>query len=328
MPSGRRLLENGLRGAIFAPMIPWKVSARNPEKPSSPYRFPLRGAVGLALIAGAWSTSWLQVSPFGQNSFFPLWLGYILTMDALNLWRRGTSPLSRSPGVFLSMFLISAPMWWVFEGINYFTQNWHYLGVEDYSTLRYFVIASWHFSTVIPAVFETAELVGSLKFVDRFGARRPMPVSSWVLIGTTVLGLISLFALVTWPNYAFPATWISIFLLLDPINHLLGRPSVIATLRLGDWRLVIAMGTAALICGWFWEMWNYLAFPKWHYTVPFVQYAQVFEMPLLGYAGYLPFGLEVHAFYYFLYGLVRWVLTGITHIKWAENVQKVEEGPG
>ena len=301
-------MENDLTGAILAQMIPWKGSIEIPEKPIWPYRLPLRGAVGLTLIGVAWSTSWFQVSPLGQNSFFPLWLGYILTIDALNLRRTGTSPLSRSPGIFLSMFLISAPMWWVFEGINYFTQNWHYLGVEDYSTLRYIVIASWHFSTVIPAVFETAELIGSLKFVDRFEAGPPVLVSGWALIGTVVLGLISLFALVTWPSYAFPATWLSVFLVLDPVNHLWGQPSIIGRLRLGDWRLAIAMGTAALVCGWFWEMWNYLAFPKWYYTVPFGQYAHVFEMPLLGYAGYPPFGLEVYAFYYFLCGLVRWVL--------------------
>ena len=66
------------------------------------------------------------------------------------------------------------------------------------------------------------------------------------------------------------------------------------------------MGTAALLCGFFWEMWNYLAFPKWYYTIPFGQYAHIFEMPLLGYAGYLPFGLEIYAFYYFIRGLVRW----------------------
>ena len=70
--------------------------------------------------------------------------------------------------------------------------------------------------------------------------------------------------------------------------------------------MVVAMGVGALVCGWFWEMWNYWAFPKWHYTVPFLEYAHVFEMPLLGYGGYLPFGLEVYASYYFLTSLVGW----------------------
>ena len=46
------------------------------------------------------------------------------------------------------------------------------------------------------------------------------------------------------------------------------------------------------MCGWFWELWNYRSLAKWEYSVPFVHRFQIFEMPVLGYAGYLPFGLE------------------------------------
>ncbi len=67
---------------------------------------------------------------------------------------------------------------------------------------------------------------------------------------------------------------------------------------------MVALGTGALVCGWFREMWNYWAFPKWQYTIPLVDFVRVFEMPLLGYSGYLPFGLEVYATYHFMSGLV------------------------
>jgi hypothetical protein len=49
---------------------------------------------------------------------------------------------------------------------------------------------------------------------------------------------------------------------------------------------------AALACGLLWELWNWGSLAKWHYSLPYVQRFLVFEMPLLGYAGYLPFGLE------------------------------------
>lgn len=52
------------------------------------------------------------------------------------------------------------------------------------------------------------------------------------------------------------------------------------------------MALAALICGVFWELWNFCSLAHWEYTVPFVQRFELFHMPLLGYAGYLPFGLE------------------------------------
>jgi hypothetical protein len=40
-----------------------------------------------------------------------------------------------------------------------------------------------------------------------------------------------------------------------------------------------------------WEMWNFFSAAKWVYHVPFVNGFYLFEMPLLGFAGYVPFGV-------------------------------------
>ena len=274
-------------------------------KPIRRYVLPYRGILGLALIAMSWSASWLQAGALGQYGFFSLWLGYILTLDALALRRNGTSLLTRNPKFFLGMFIAAVPLWWVFEGINQFTENWRYLGAEDYSTLRYTLVASWHFSIVVPAVFETTELIGSLNFVERFRRGPVLPVSRRLLTWAVALGLLSLLGLILWPRYTFPITWISLFLILDPINHLRGHPSIIGWLGRGDWRLPVALALGALVCGFFWEMWNYGAWPKWEYNIPFVHFGQIFEMPVLGYGGYFPFGLETFAAYHFMCGMVR-----------------------
>jgi hypothetical protein len=42
-------------------------------------------------------------------------------------------------------------------------------------------------------------------------------------------------------------------------------------------------------------MWNYLSFPKWVYHTPGTEFLHIFEMPLLGYAGYIPFALELES---------------------------------
>ena len=52
------------------------------------------------------------------------------------------------------------------------------------------------------------------------------------------------------------------------------------------------------MCGFFWEMWNYYAYPKWTYQVPFVDFLHIFEMPLLGFLGYLPFSMELFDLYH------------------------------
>ena len=79
------------------------------------------------------------------------------------------------------------------------------------------------------------------------------------------------------------------------LQALAGRPTVFSPLRQGDWRRVYRLAMAALVCGFFWEMWNVYSLARWVYSVPFVQRCLIFEMPLLGFAGYLPFGLECAA---------------------------------
>jgi hypothetical protein len=39
-------------------------------------------------------------------------------------------------------------------------------------------------------------------------------------------------------------------------------------------------------------MWNSNSLNRWEYEIPYVHKFTIFEMPLLGYAGYIPFGLE------------------------------------
>ena len=179
----------------------------------------VQGVLGLGLVLVAWPASWLNVDPLREYSFFPLWLGYILIVDALVLRRTSSSILTRSPRTFCSLFLLSIPLWWFFEGANYFTRNWHYIGAEEYSTLRYILVASWHFSIVVPAIFETAELVGSFHFLNRLRTGPCLTASRGLLITTVALGTASLFALVLWPKYTFSLAWISLLLVLDPINY-------------------------------------------------------------------------------------------------------------
>ena len=64
--------------------------------------------------------------------------------------------------------------------------------------------------------------------------------------------------------------------------------------RMNGWRLKYfwQAALAGLVCGFFWEMWNYGSLAHWEYSVPLVHRFEIFQMPLLGYSGYLPFGLE------------------------------------
>ena len=259
----------------------------------------------LALCLTAWACSWLRIEPFSSYSFFPLWLGYTLFIDALVLWRTGSSLLIRSRWRFLLLFLASSCFWWIFEGLNKFVQNWYYELDHPYSPFAFFAISTLDFSTVLAAVLETAELLFTFKvFRPRLPASQPGPrLPLWVLTTLTLVGLACLALILLWPHYSFGLVWLSIFFLLDPINNLLGRKSSLAHFVAKDWRFFY-ISLAGLICGFFWEMWNYYSLPKWHYSVPFIGFWKIFEMPLLGYSGYLPFALELFAMYQLLLVLI------------------------
>jgi hypothetical protein len=68
---------------------------------------------------------------------------------------------------------------------------------------------------------------------------------------------------------------------------------------------VIALSVGCLICGLFWEMWNFYSWPKWVYRIPYADVFHLFEMPLAGYLGYIPFSLELFALYHLVTGLFR-----------------------
>lgn len=266
--------------------------------------FPRQGWVGAALIAAAWPLNWLLPGNRTAWLFFPLWLGYSLLVDGLVYFRKGSSLLSRSWFRYAGLFLISAPAWWLFEAINLRTQNWSYRGLESLTPIEYFLLASLNFSTVIPAVFGSAELISSLPFIQRL---KPWLVIRDDVRTTTaffISGLAMLVLLLAWPVYFFPFVWLSVYFITEPVNVWLGNCSLAEGTRVGNWRAVVSLFLGVLVTGFFWEMWNYWSYPKWVYQVPGVDFFRVFEMPLLGYGGYLPFALELHALYSFAGGLL------------------------
>lgn len=269
-------------------------------------RFPLYGILALALCLAAWACSWLRIDPLYRYSFFPLWFGYILFIDALVVWRRGKSLLTRARWHYPLLFLTSSLFWWAFETLNIPVQNWHYILDQPYSPLAYFLIASLNFSTVLPAVMETAELLSTFPPLrPRLPASNPGPqLSIWMLALVELLGILCLILPWLFPRYFFGLIWLCLVLILDPINNLCRRKSALAHIAVGDWHFFV-LPLAGLCCGFLWEMWNFYALPKWYYTIPYVGFWKIFEMPLLGYIGYLPFALELFAMYQFVLLLVR-----------------------
>ena len=264
--------------------------------------WPLRGSVGLILVAVFWTLNWSLVGIRTHWGFFPLWLGYCLTIDAWTFRRSGTSLWARGRKSYLGLFLISAPAWWLFEAINQRTGNWVYEGRGGFNDLEYVLWASLSFSTVIPAVFGTAEWVGTLGWFRKPPYAWRFDFEGSVRMKTALAGMVMLALTLVWPTYFFPLVWLSVFFFVDPINDILGHRSLLRAAAGGDWRPMLSLALGALICGFFWEMWNFYSYPKWTYRIPFVDFLRLFEMPVLGYGGYLPFAWELFALYHLVMG--------------------------
>ncbi len=267
--------------------------------------WPVHGWLGLGLVAIFWTMNWSLSGLRTHWIFFPLWLGYCFTVDALVLLRKGDSMLTRSRRAYVELFLVSVPVWWLFELLNWRTQNWFYEGRQFFTDFQYAVLASVSFSTVIPAVFGTAELVSTFKWLKEVRPGLRIVPTQRNLLGFFVAGWLMLTLLFLWPLYFFPFLWLSVYFILEPLNVWLGYRSLAQYTAVGDWRPVWALWVSCIICSFFWEMWNFYSYPKWVYRVPFVNVLHIFEMPLLGYGGYLPFSLELYAIYHLVMGLLN-----------------------
>jgi len=188
----------------------------------------------------------------------------------------------------------------LFEFFNRRTGYWIYTPVDSFSDFAYAFWCTISFSTVMPAVFSTTELMTTFRWFKQLPAGPRIGRRSATRTGFFLLGWLMLAVVWWWPAYGAAFLWMGLYFILDPLNYWLKRPTLLMQTARGDWRLVLALWAGCLLCGFFWEGWNYYSSPKWIYDVPFVDFWYLFEMPLLGYLGYLPFALELYALYSFL----------------------------
>jgi len=259
--------------------------------------------VGTFLICFWWILAWTQISPLAVYYFTPLWLGYIFLVNGLCELAYGDSLIRRMGWWFLTLFIFSVSLWWFFEYLNTIVQNWHYIFPEGWSQSQQVLLKTISFSTVIPAVYSTSF------FFYLFLRDKLKPYAVYISargrVTTLVLGFLTFSLILIYPRVLFPFVWVAPLLILDVLNNHLGFPSILNKIRQGEWAVITAFALGTLLTGFFWEMWNFYAFPKWFYTIPYFDFLKIFEMPILGYGGYIFFGLFVFTFTSMVFGLME-----------------------
>ncbi len=258
--------------------------------------------IGLALLIIANLNFIFVIQPFAEWYIPIVWFGYILFVDGLVYRLQGKSLISSNTKEFVFIAIISVPFWLLFEVYNLFTNNWIYTNYVWYVHIA-------DFTTIMPAVLETFMLVMALQIFGKVrlnfptffkGGHRKITRKHVYMAAAPliILGIIAVLLPIFAPQIGFPFVWIGLFLLLDPLNYALGRDSIVIWCSMGKGNRMLQLFLSGIIMGFFWELWNYLAYPKWIYNIPSaVPLLKLFEMPLIGYLGYLPFALDVFLFY-------------------------------
>ena len=250
----------------------------------------LEVVLGLVFIGGTLAASRL-VEALDLLRFPLCWLGVLLALDGAARLRHGASPLRR-PTDWLACAAASLLFWDLFELLDLRLQNWWYTGVSP-SPVFAAAFAAISFATVLPAVRLGLSVLSPRDEPALQGAQRKRPL---LLAG---LGLLALSLSLLLPRVAFPLAWLFLWPLAEAALCLLPRgeslPGPLEAWGARDGRLARRLLLLALPLGLVWESLNWQCPRGWVYTVPGFESLKLFEMPLPGYLGYLPFLLEASA---------------------------------
>jgi len=260
--------------------------------------FPIHGVIGILALFLSGFLNYKKIDPIHSWFYCFAWWSYILTVDAFVYSIRGNSLIINRTKEFFLMIPWSVFIWLIFEAANLALQNWYYINLPRSNIERWLGYAL-AFGTVLPGIFETAELLESLGLF-RGSRTKKMGISSAGHSALTLFGVFCLFSSVIIPEFIFPLVWVGFIFLLEPFNYKSGGRSLLKDLERGDRRKIYLLLVAGLVCGLLWEFWNYWSQSKWVYTVPFFEKTKGFEMPLLGFLGFPPFAVQVYVMYNFI----------------------------
>ena len=155
------------------------------------------------------------------------------------------------------------------------------------------------YTTVWPAIFEWYGLLNACpSLISRYSQGPKLPIHGNFLLYT---GYILLFLMVFLPYPLFWVMWVVILMIFAGVLIKVNIWTPFTALAKGNWTPALLMSLATLFNGFVWECWNFcsahpvepLTNPNyWVYDIPYVNVIHIFsEMPLLGYMGYMPFGI-------------------------------------
>jgi hypothetical protein len=295
---------------IFPKWFGAKILPLAPKKKVAKVGYPLWFWFGLVAWGMAFTVDTLHISEpkiIVNWTSIPLFWGLTLMIDGLVYVRTGgKSILSRNPHALIGIGTSSILGWLLFEYLNFYVdENWIYPNGHIISNSEFFLYAVLGASGLIPPAIEIYSLLQTFeRFKNRYIACPKIKISSHLSTFILVTALASLVITPFFPEQLFAVIWYSPLIILAITLEKMDIWTPFTPLKNGDWSYVVLLSVSYLIVGVLLECFNYLSGTHvnghldityspdyWTYSIPYVDVFHVFEMPILGYVGYMPFGV-------------------------------------
>lgn len=253
------------------------------------------GIISVALLVTAVPMTAAGNEPFVTWYYVICWYSLITALDAVCVLSGRRSLILHRPFLFAALVFWSAVLWYFFEAVNFRLANWYYVYVTDIPWIRVVGI-SLAFGTVLPALFLIERLLEGARLFSRITCP-PLAVTSRLCRAVTAVGAACMILPLILPRTFFPLVWVGLALLPASFNRKRLSRSLLGDLEAGRPGRLLRILAAGLICGLIWEFLNSFALIRWVYTVPFFEEIKWFEMPPLGFLGFLPFAVECFVVY-------------------------------
>lgn len=247
----------------------------------------------------------------------PLFWGFTLMLDGWVYVRRcGHSIIADNPKAIIGIGVSAILGWMIFEYLNNFVaDSWYYPKADLIPQDEFVVYAVIGSSGLIPPAVEWYALLRTFRgFTNRYTNGPKITSPNWVTNGILIFAVLALFFTPFFPNQLYAALWYSPLIILTITLEKCGIWTPFTAIKNGNWSFVLLLALSYLFQGFLFESWNYLSASHiagapdhcgvinqvvdvsfnpnyWVYSIPYLSVFHVFEMPILGYLGYLPFGV-------------------------------------
>lgn len=295
---------------LFPKLAGFKKVPPPPKKERPKVKWPLWFWIGLLAWGSAIVLLWTKsMWPlwYLHWSDLPLFWGFTLVIDGIVYKRTGgKSIISQMPQEIIGIGLVSVGGWMIFEYLNFFVDdNWFYPRGDIIDREQFLLYAIVISSGLLPLAFEWYSLfktIPAMRFRFSNGIKVVLP--EWMKSTLLVLSIAGLFGAGLFPEYLFFSLWVTPAMLLALVLDKIGVWTPLTPIGKGNWSPTLLFALTYLVEGFFLEGQNYFsgthaggnvvfteAPAYWQYSLPYVDAFHIFEMPLLGYSGYLPFGV-------------------------------------